>query len=113
MALNAALARHNAVATNIANANNENYRPLRLQFDEQLALFQNRLVDGRYDASNSRLLQSLGSSVALIEDPTAAKVQLDVETARMVQNAVHYQALLAAHGKLNAIIRMAISGGRQ
>lgn len=112
LALNAALARHNAIATNIANANDENYQPLRLQFDEQLALFQDRLVNGRYDASTTGLLRSLRSSVALADDPTADKVQLDAETARMVQNAVHYQALLAAHGKLSAITRMAISGGR-
>lgn len=112
LALNAALARHNAMATNIANANTEGFRPLSIRFDEQVAMFQGRLVDRRYDASASRLIDSLQGSLGATESPTAEKVQLDAEVARMVQNAVHYQALLTAKSKMSAITRMAISGGR-
>lgn len=112
VALNAALARHNAIATNIANANSDGYQPLHIRFDEQLAMAQDRLVDRRFDASSTRLLESLKGSLAPVADPTAQKVQLDSEVSRLVQNAVHYQALLSAHGKLAAIKRMAISGGR-
>jgi len=113
LALNAALARHGAIATNIANANNEDYRPLRVDFDAQLALVQGRLVDRRFDASAARLIDSLNGGLAPTVDPQADKVQIDAETAHMVQNAVHYQSVLAAYNKMLALTRMAISGGRQ
>ena len=112
LALNAALARHNAIATNIANVNSEGFRPVHIRFDEQLALYQNRFVDRRFDGSAGRLIDSLKGSVTLAENTATEKVQLDSEVARMVQNAVHYQALLSAQGKMTAITRMAISGGR-
>lgn len=112
LALNASLARHAAIATNIANANTEGYRPVRVSFDEQIALVQDRLVNRRYDASAPRLIESLQRSMRPSENLSVAKVQLDAETAHMVQNAVHYQALLAAHNKMHAITRLAISGGR-
>ena len=112
LALNAALARHNAIATNIANVNSDGFRPLHIRFDDQLAMFQSRLVSQRYDASAGGLIESLKSSMVPTIDPTTEKVQLDREVARMVQNSVQYQALLSAQGKMTAITRMAISGGR-
>lgn len=112
VALNAALARHNAIATNIANVNSDGYQPVRIRFDEQLAMAQDQLMNRRYDASSKRTIESLGASMAVVEDPTLPKVQLDHEVGRLAQNAVHYQALLSAKGKLTAITRMAISGGK-
>jgi len=113
LALNAALARHMAAATNIANANNEGYSPLHVSFDDQLAAMRNRFTDRRFDASAGRLIESLQGSIRPVENPAAERVQLDVETSRMVQNAVQYQALLSGLNKMTAITRMAISGGRQ
>lgn len=112
LALNASLARHTAIATNIANANNEGYQPLHVTFDQQLALVQSRLVDPRYDASTLRLIDSLKRAAVPTEDPSAPAVQIDAESAKMVQNAIQYESLLTAYNKMLAVTRMAISGGR-
>ncbi|HEX9812993.1 MAG TPA: flagellar basal body protein [Burkholderiales bacterium] len=113
LALDAAASKHLAIAQNIANANNEGYRPLRVEFDRQLALFRNELLDRGDDARATRLVDTLRSSTVATEEPqAAAKVQLDVEVAKMAENTVHYQALLAARGKMASLVRIAINGGR-
>ncbi|MBI3900283.1 MAG: flagellar basal body protein [Gammaproteobacteria bacterium] len=111
-ALNASMAKHAAFATNIANANSVGYRPLYVSFDDHLAMVQGRLLDRRQDASMAQTLESLQPSLQPIADPTADKVQVDSEVARMVQNTVHYQALLQAYNKMASINRLAVTGGR-
>lgn len=114
LALNAATMRHTAIAQNIANVNTEGYRPLQVDFDRQVALFKDQLLSSGNDASTSRAIRSLNSSIKMseVEENDASKVQLDVEIAKMTQNAIHYQALLTAKGKMSSFLRMAISGGR-
>lgn len=113
LALNAATMKHMALAQNIANVNNDGYRPVQVDFDSQVALFRDQLLTRGNDSSTARALETLRSAVTISEsnDPTA-KVQLDVEVAKMTQNAVHYQALLAARGKMSSMLRTAINGGR-
>lgn len=110
-ALNAATAQHYAIAQNIANANNEGYRPVRVDFEAQLAMLKDRLLDRRHDASSRRLLQGLQPALTVSEAPEA-KVRLDVEMANMARNTIQYQALLVAKGKLTSLLRAAITGGR-
>src|SRR5258706_14459440 len=95
LALNAATAKHIALAQNIANVNNEGYRPLRVDFDERVAFYKNQLLDPRNDAMSMRLLETLRSATTVVEtnDATGWKVQLDAEMAKMAQNTVHYEAL--------------------
>jgi flagellar basal-body rod protein FlgB len=114
LALNAATAKHVAIAQNIANVNNEGYRPLQVDFDQQVALFKHQLLNPRNDAASARLIETLQSATEVKEADASgnSKVLLDVEMAKMAQNALHYQALLAAKGKLSSMVRMAISGGR-
>jgi flagellar basal-body rod protein FlgB len=114
LALNAASAKHMAIAQNIANVNTDGYQPMRVDFERQVGLFRDQLLDRRQDGESARVLEDLRSS-ALIEqapEPGAEQVELDSEVAKMVQNSLHYQALLAAHGKLASILRMAVTGGR-
>lgn len=113
LALNAATARHMAIAQNIANVNTDGYRPLQVDFEEQVALFKEQLLNPRNDGVATRAIESMNTMTQIREVPdTAAKVQLDVEIAKMVQNTAYYQALLTAKSKLSSMLRMAISGGR-
>lgn len=114
LALNAATAKHYAIAQNIANANNEGYRPVRVDFDARLAFFKDRLLDRRYDAASAGMLETLRPATAttVARGSETEKVRLDVEMAKMAQNTVYYQALLAAKGKLTSLLRTAITGGR-
>ena len=113
-ALNAAAAKHLALAQNIANANNEGYRPLAVNFDERLAFYKSQLLDPRNDAVSVRVAQTLNEATALVPatGSTSGKIQLDAEIAKMVQNTVHYEALLGARNKLSSMLRTAINGGR-
>lgn len=115
-ALDASALRHYALASNIANASNEAYPALRVNFEEQLGLLREQLLQ-RTDEATAR--RALGTVQPRIEpEPnngvpgTYRKIQLDAEIAKMMQNTVYYQALLAAHGKNGSIVRMAIKEGR-
>jgi|SRR3990172_4367577 len=114
LALNAAMAKHAAIAQNIANANNDGYRPVQVDFDRQVALFKEQLLNRDNDGAAGRAIDGLSATVRITEAPESSvdKVQIDAEVAKMTQNAVHYQALLAAHGKMAGLLRLAINGGR-
>lgn len=113
LALNASSAKHMAIAQNIANVNTEGYRPLQVDFDAQVALFKDQLLNRGNDAAAGRAIEALRAGVKITEAPEAqGKVQLDAEVAKMTQNAIHYQTLLTARSKLSSLVRMAISGGR-
>lgn len=114
-ALDASALRHFALASNIANASNEAYPALRVNFEEQLGLLREQLLQ-RTDETAAR--RALAAVQPRIEPEAGAmpggyrKIQLDAEIAKMTQNAVYYQALLAAQGKNGAILRLAIREGR-
>lgn len=114
LALDAATMKHTAIAQNIANANNEGYRPLQVDFDRQVTLFRDQLLARGNEPSVKRAIDSLRSALEISEVPPAesTKVALDVEVVKMTQNALHYQALLTARGKMGAFMRMAINGGK-
>ncbi|HLF22350.1 MAG TPA: hypothetical protein VI565_00400 [Burkholderiales bacterium] len=114
LALNAAMAKHAAIAQNIANANNDGYRPVQVDFDRQVALFKEQLLNRDNDGAAGRAIDGLSATVRITEAPESSvdKVRIDAEVAKMTQNAVHYQALLAAHGKMAGLLRLAINGGR-
>jgi flagellar basal-body rod protein FlgB len=108
-ALDAGVMRHAVHAANIANASIEGYQPLRLDFDEQLAAARTVLL-GRDDAAAKRAVSQLEPQVAA--EGAARPVQLDRETALMMENSVRYQALLGALGKSSSLVRLAIREGR-
>jgi flagellar basal-body rod protein FlgB len=96
-------------AANVANASVEGYRPLRLEFEDQLAAARSALLS-RDEAVAKRAVAQLEPRVA--PDAGAREVQLDREVALMTENSVRYQALLGALGKNGALLRMAIREGR-
>jgi flagellar basal-body rod protein FlgB len=108
-ALDAAVVRHAVHSANIANASVEGYRPLRVEFEDQLAAARSALL-GRDDAAVQRAAASLEPQV--VPEPEAQPVQLDREVALMMENSVRYQALVGALGKNGAMLRLAIREGR-
>jgi flagellar basal-body rod protein FlgB len=115
VALDAAMARHAAIAANIANVDTPNYRPLVARFDQLVAELQGRVTDRTQDGAvmrdAERMQDSLRSS-PLIADPTAPQVELDMQMADLAKNTLQYQALLTAQGKLMSLAEMAISEGK-
>ncbi len=108
-ALDAASLRQAAHAANIANVSTEDYRPLRVSFDNQLTAARVALLD-RDDGVARPALESLRPVVEV--ESTARRVQLDQETSAMMQNALRYQALLTALSKNGAFLRAAIHEGK-
>jgi flagellar basal-body rod protein FlgB len=115
VALDAALARHAAIAANIANADTPNYRPLMARFDQLVAELQGRVTDRTQDGALMRDAQSMQDSLQsapLVADPSAPQVELDMQMAALAKNTLQYQAILTAQGKLMSLVETAISEGK-
>jgi flagellar basal-body rod protein FlgB len=113
-ALDAAALRHNVLASNIANASNPEYAPMRVNFEEQLQLLRADLLR-RTDAAEVRPALA-GVEPRIEADPAYAgssdQIRLDAEISKMMQNAVYYQSLLTAMSKGGSIMRLAVREGR-
>ena len=109
LALDAAVLRQQAIANNIANANTAGYVRQTVSFDRQLEAL------GTARADPARLARF--THTALHIEPAAADaagpVQLDMEVARMAQNATHYQALLKGIEKQYGILAVAVADGKK
>jgi flagellar basal-body rod protein FlgB len=115
LALDAATLRHQAIATNIANADVEGYVPLMVNFEAQLDDAR-REIDrhGSLDAlSLSRVAPRLERSADTGALGLSPKVQLDIEVAHMAQNGVQYQALVKGLEKHYAILSTAVGDGKK
>jgi flagellar basal-body rod protein FlgB len=113
-ALDAATLRHATQAQNIANASTPGYQPLRVNFEEQLAMVRGQLLGRSNNAVATRALSTIQPRVDF--QPTGSvdgndKVKVEEEVAKMMQNAVFYQSLITALGKNGSILRMAVRGG--
>jgi flagellar basal-body rod protein FlgB len=98
LAVDAAALRHQAIAHNLANLNSENYVPLRVSFDAQLA------AAGR---AKPQLVQELDRGIG----PRPQDV--DMEMVKLSQNTIHYQALMRGIGRQYAMLRDVISEGKR
>jgi flagellar basal-body rod protein FlgB len=115
MALDGAMARHAAIATNIANASTPGYQPLMARFDQLVEELQGRVEDRSLDGSTERVVQALKGSLEsepLAPDARASKVELDMQMAYLAKNTLRYQALLTAQSKLTAMRDFVISEGK-
>lgn len=116
LALDAATLRHQVIANNIANANTEDFVPLRLNFDAHVRDARRQLNErGRIEAPT---LAAMASSPVPVEPVLAqggqpAKVQLDAEVADMARNSVHYQALIKALSREMSVLSIAVSDGKR
>ncbi|MFO1197499.1 MAG: flagellar basal body rod protein FlgB [Burkholderiaceae bacterium] len=113
-ALDAASLRHQAIASNLANANSPGYRALRVNFEQQLGFARGALAraDGSLAAADVA-----GVSPRLEQAPPpragSAAVMVDMEMVRLAQNTVQYQALLKGLSTRMSILATAISEGRR
>ena len=115
VALDAALVRHAAIATNIANAETPGYQPMAARFDQLVQQLQGRVTDRSLDAATERTVRSLTESLQsqpLVPDTQAAHVELDMQMAYLSKNTLQYQALLTAQGKLMAMEQLVIGEGK-
>ena len=115
LALDAASLRHQAIASNIANANTPNYRPARVSFEERLGTVRAALKGGH--GVDPKMLAGSHARIELEPAATpgaaAPQVAIDEQVAKLSENAVHYQALLRALNKQFAILGMAINEGKR
>jgi flagellar basal-body rod protein FlgB len=113
LALDAAVLRQKAIASNIANANTVGYVRQTTNFDRQVE----RLNAGWQGGGGLRAEALRGVSVRI--EPVAADgvtepgVQLDTEMVDMAQNAVQYQTLLKGLERHYSILSSAISEGKK
>ncbi len=109
LALDAAVLRQQAIASNIANANTAGYVRQTVSFDRQLAA----LGAGRRDPAQLAQFAHTRLRIEPAGPNATAPVQLDMEVAQMAQNAAHYQALLKGIERQYAILSTAISDGKK
>ena len=108
LALDGAALRHQALASNIANAKLPGYVPLRVPFEAALGRARERLA-AHEDAS----AVLADAAPALSEDPSAAAASVDMQVAELAQNVLQYQALLKGWSKRVAILSTAIHEGKR
>ncbi|MBA2655974.1 MAG: hypothetical protein H0U70_03215 [Tatlockia sp.] len=92
LALDAALLRQTAIASNIANANTKGYQPVAVNFEQQLG----------------RGLSSYGefhSLAASVEDSS-----IDAQIALSVKNATQFRALIKGLNQKLALMKLALHG---
>jgi flagellar basal-body rod protein FlgB len=113
LALDAASMRHQAIASNIANANTVGYVPLSVSFENQLEDARLALSgSGRLDAASLAEVKP-AMQHALGSGGLPAKVLLDAEAANLAQNSVHFQALLKGLNRHYQILSAATSDGKK
>ena len=113
-ALDAASLRHQAIASNIANASSINYRPLKVNFEQQLGFARAALAQG----ASALTMADVAHLQPLLEQEPApagggASVLLDMEMVKLSQNTLHYQALLKGLTHRASILATAINEGRK
>ena len=98
-ALSGAAARQTALASNIANANTPGYKPKDVDFHSAL---QAAFADGDANAvANASYSETTQTDVMR---PDGSGVDVDVESAKMAENGLEYQALIqVARGRLDIL----------
>ena len=112
LALDAAVLRQQAIASNIANVNTEGYVPMRLSFASQLEQLQADFSNNSFSAGQM-FAPKLELEPVLDRDGNPAKVELDAEVVAMAHNSVQYQALLKGLSRHYSIMSTAVSEGKR
>ena len=116
-ALDAATLRHQAIASNIANANSVNYRPLKVNFEQQLGFARAALAQGQSGLTSADIAgirPVLEQEPARSAGPTSSSaVMLDMEMVKLSQNTIQYQALLKGMSQRGSIISLAVNEGKR
>jgi flagellar basal-body rod protein FlgB len=98
-AISGAAQRQNALAANLANANTPNYKPRDVDFHSAL---QAAFATGeRQRVATTGFTQTTQDGVMR---PDGSGIDIDVESAKMAQNGLEYQALVqVARGRIDII----------
>jgi flagellar basal-body rod protein FlgB len=113
LALNAASLNHQAIANNIANINTIGYAPVRVNFEEQLDNIRQTLEQG------GRVKPDMLSGIQPVFERSQPfgdgdrTTTLDMETAKLAENTVHYEALLKVMGIRMSMVGAAINEGKR
>ena len=113
LALDAASLNHQAIANNIANINTAGYAPVRVNFEEQFDSIRETLEQG--GKVKTDMLSGIQPVIERGQpfgdgDRTAT---LDMETAKLAENTVHYEALLKVLGMRMSMVGAAINEGKR
>ena len=113
-ALDAASLRHQAIAGNIANANSTDYRPLKVNFEQQLGFARAALARGTGELTAADVA-SVRPRLEQEPAPRAgsASVMIDMEMVKLSQNTLQYQALLKGLNQHISIVSFAINEGKR
>lgn len=109
LALDGAALRHQALASNIANAQTPGYTPLKVSFESELGRARERLAAG--EDPGTVLADALPQMTE--EEAGAGALPVDMQVAQLAQNVVQYQALLKGWSKRTAILSAAINEGKR
>ncbi|NEX63022.1 flagellar basal body rod protein FlgB [Noviherbaspirillum galbum] len=123
LALDAAEARHRAIAHNIANAGTPGFRPLRADFQAHLAQARQELAGAADGASGISASTPSGDAGAILARYRAGldrlvtrgdgPVALDAEVAGLSENTLQLQALVKALNRHFSILNIAVTEGKR
>jgi len=108
-ALDAAALRHVAHAQNIANANVEGARTVRVSFEEQMDNVRSALQAGQPVASRDVPV----AQTFELDTTKDSHIHLDDEVAALSRNAMHYQTLVRALSRHMGLMSLAVNDGRR
>lgn len=112
LALDAHTLQHNAIATNIANANTQNYHTSTVDFqkvyDDMNVLYTND--DFRSQSGN---MKSSINSGDYLQVSNKQGVEVDQELVGLSENTVKYKTLLSALASRGEIMQIAIKGDKR
>lgn len=108
LALDGAALRHQAIAANIANVATPGYAAANVSFQGSLQEARERMLGGE---SIDAVAKDAAPQIEV--DEKDQPVALDVQTAQLAENVVHYQALLRGWSKRMSILAAAISEGKR
>lgn len=103
--------RHQAIASNIANADAIGYRPVKVSFEEKIAALQNRNISSTHPAPNADLTPSVSYSSPVTTNSHRALMEANIVS--LNQNVIQYQSLIKGLEKYMASITEAIKEGRR
>ena len=104
LALDAAIMRQTAIATNVANANTQGYRTIDVSFEEQLT---------HLSPVDNKTKEMAFDDVKPVYEQRDTNSSLDEQVALGVQNATQYRALIKGLNHKLAIMKLAVQGNNQ
>lgn len=115
LALDGAMSRQAAIATNIANAETPGYQLLVARFDDLVQQLRTVVADRAHDSDTAQLVGTLRQSLdtePLAVEAGASKVEVDLQMGGLAKNDLQYQTLIAAQNQLFAIDQLVLGDGR-